>query len=105
MSDVKITHGHRLAAAESVVGDHISDYTLRWVDVGGDVSESAYGASLARVAQAFANTEHRTRVGVIADVLAELHGLLERSEFIGRVDYVQADSIRNLIVHLGGEDV
>jgi hypothetical protein len=74
MSDVKVTDGHRRAAMEAL---YFSEHEEP-------------------VAQAIAAAEHRARASIIAD----LRGLLERSEFIGPVDYVQADSIRNLVEHL-----
>lgn len=103
MSDVKITPAHRRAALAAFswdVGNCVAD---PWCAKGGDTFEVQYPGGYIlnltdenAVALAIATAEH--------NILAELHGLLERSEFIGRVDYVQADSIRNLIVHLGGSE-
>lgn len=95
MSDVKVTREHRLEAAACLGGAGV-DY---WADTGKDlvpaVGTLAY-AHPSKVALALAQAEHRVRSAVIAD----LRGLVERSEFVGPVDYVQADSIRNLIDHL-----
>jgi hypothetical protein len=102
MSDVKVTPAHRRSAL-TACGWSTGSMVDPWVDVGGDTfamaRDGGYLVNLCEenaVALAIATAEH--------NVLSELRALLERSEFIGRVDYVQADSIRNLIVHLGGSE-
>lgn len=104
MADVKVTREHREAAIAAWNGPNpprvvlaVKDVVKPWLETGeptrGGGPMDGLTRALQRIAETVAHGEHRVRSAVLAD----LRGLLECSEFIGPVDYVQADSIRNLI--------
>jgi hypothetical protein len=100
VSDVKVMPEHRLHAILDVYSADESDLgtdTRRWIATGMPVDSQRVPG---RVAHRCAEHEHRARTSVIADVVAELRGLVNRAykgDYVNRTLVVDADSIELLI--------
>lgn len=109
MSDVKTTVEHRQAALAAWNGPTpsravlaVNDVVKPWLETGVPARDGSpmcnLEQALQRIAESIATAEHRVRAAVIAD----LRGLLERApkheeSWDSGGEYVEADSIRNLI--------